>query len=291
MHNNPFPPRFITARADLLEIFVSTAAGLGIDQQEAEHLYGLLPASVRDAPAVKMILGDDWHYVFGKPFHLDGDSKGFGVPWQAPLVMSLVISTRLATQTLTTQQFYGSWRRQLDNPSKHFDALVEMLAVSCVASDSQLFYEASGAGIGASRIDWLLKTAKDGDFLLEVKNRPGQPARELSRIRAASKTAGRMTDSEPVPDFEALFRSTWEKFIPLPTSCIQGVILFTGLKLPGAALENFFHSRLETYLHFAALGEQNPGSGLSVNLVTISPDISDRVLSAFGWHNNADLVF
>jgi hypothetical protein len=287
---NLFPPQFVTAEAQLTEVFVSVAAGFGIGHEEAEHLFNLLPVSVKDAPAIKVLIGDDWRYAFGKPFHLKGDSKGFGVPFQAPLVASLVRAIRVAERTLTTQQFHGSWRRRLDMPAKHFDAIVEMLAVCNVASESQLVYEQLGLGAGPRLIDWALTTESEGKILLEVKNRPGQPAKELSRLQTNSGAVDGIMNSDPIPDFDALFKSTCSKFVPLPTSCIQGVVVFTGIKVPAVGFESYFHDHLQAHLHFAALGKEDKESGISVNLIAISPGIADRVLTAFAWRNDADLT-
>lgn len=289
----PFPPKFVAAQAQLSDVFLTEAASLGISSTDAEHLFKLLPASVRSAPAVQFVLGPDWRYVFGKPFHLDGNSRGFGVPHQAPLVLDLVRATLVAEHVLTISQFRRSWWPQLDRPAKHLDAIVEMLAVANVSHDYDLAYEQIGTGIGSYRIDWLLKTKGEGNFLLEVKNRPGQSAQELMRIQKTSRTTiAHSNPDEPVTDFTALFKSTYNKFHSAPTSpCIQGVILFLGIKIPAADFANFFYNHLQTNLNFVAFGKEDKEVGVRVNIIATSPKIADRVLSAFGWREEADLMY
>jgi len=289
----PFPQSLITAKAKLIDIFINEAAHLGISQTNAERLFKMLPASVKSTAAVTFVFGPDWRYVFGNPFHLSGDSHGFGIPHQAPLVVSLVRATLVAEHALTSSKLRRSWWLQLDRPSKHLDAIVEMLAVTNVTPDHSLAYEQEGLGIGSYRIDWLLKTKEDGDFLLEVKNRPGQSAQELARIQTTSKEGvTKLNPDEPSTNFDALFKSTFSKFLPTAVaSCTQGVILFLGIKVPAAQFDHFYHDHLQTNLHFVALGKEDKESGVSVNLFATSAEIESRTLSAFSWRKDADLIY
>jgi hypothetical protein len=130
--------------------------------------------------------------------------------------------------------------------------------------------------------------------LLEVKNRPGQSAQELTRMQTTSKI-GRGTHSnisEPITDFHALFKSSFSKFIPASTSSyIQGVILFLGIKIPTTQFAVFFYDHLQLNLHFVALGQEYKESGVSVNILATSPEIASKVRSIFGWNKNADLMY
>jgi hypothetical protein len=268
----------VTAEDRLLAVFLHEAACLGMNPADAERLFNLLPAAVQSAPAVKFSPGPEWRYRFGAPFHLDGKAAGFEIPYQAPLVANLVRAARVAGRALTDPHLRRSWLQQVDKPAKHLDAVVEMLAVANVTPDRSLIYEYKGFVAGSQRIDWLLKTQAEGYFLLEVKNRPGQAAQELIQ-------------SEPGPDFEALFKSTAGKFMPISRSAYtQGVLLFVNVKLPGARLASFFREHLQTHLHFVALAKEDPAAGLRVDLLAASPQIAGRVLSAFGWREGADLI-
>jgi hypothetical protein len=60
--------------------------------------------------------------------------------------------------------------------------------------------------------------------------------------------------------------------------------------VPAAQFAGFFHEHLETYLHFAALGKEDKDFGIRVNILTTLPEIKSRVLSAFGWQADADLI-
>jgi hypothetical protein len=291
--NYQFPSSLVTDEAKLIDIFIDEAVRFGISHTDAENLFKRLPASVRSAPAVKFVLGPDWHYVFGKPFHLSGNSPGFGIPHQARLVISLVRASLVAEHALTPSQFRRFWWQQIDSPAKHLDAIVEMLAVANVTPDQCLTYEQEGLGVGSQRIDWLLKTKEDGNFLLEVKNRPGQMAQELMRIQTASRAVDAQSISdEPITDFDALFKSTSSKFLPIPdSSCTQGAVVFLGIKVPKAQFEDFFLDHLQVNLHFVALGKLDKEAGICVNLLATSLEIASRVLSAFKWREDADLTY
>ena len=286
---DPFPPSFIAAKAMLRDVFVDESATLGISAPDSDRLFKLLPASVKSAQAVKFKLGDpSWRYIFGKPFHI-GESRGFGIPHQAPLIVSLIRATVVAESRLTSKQ-WRAWWWHIEKPEKHLDAIVEMLAVCNVAPAHNLIYEPAGLGVGSQRIDWLLKMSDEYNFFLEVKNRPGQTAQEMTRIRSNPKTPNPV--DEPITDFDALFKSTYSKFLPAPNPfSIQGVILFLGIKVPAAGLEKFFFDHLQTNLHFVALGKEDKETGIKTNLLARSPEVASRVLSAFAWHEDADLTY
>ena len=291
-----FPAYLVADEAQLIDVFISEATNFGVSQKDAERLFKILPGKVRAAPAKKFKLDQEWRYEYGKPFHLDGNSKGFGVPYQAPLVISLIRTALVAERALTqTQRRPGSaWWYQLEKPEKHFDGIVEMLAVANVNQNYSLAYEQAGLGVGSYRIDWLLQTKENGNFLLEVKNRPGQSAQELTRIQSTSRIrrGSPPTVSEPIADFDALFKSSSNKFLPESTSgYIQGVILFLGIKIPSEQFAVFFHDHLQTNLHFVAIGKEDQKSGVSVNILAISPEIENNVRSAFGWSEHADLMY
>ena len=290
-----FPAYLVVDEAQLIDVFIDEAANFGVSHTDAERIFNILPENVRSAPAKKFKLDQEWRYEYGKPFHLDGNSKGSGIPFQAPLVVSLVRTALVAERTLAqTQRRPGShWWYQLDKPDKHFDGIVEMLAVANVNQNYSLIYEQVGLGVGSHSIDWLLQTKEKGNFLLEVKNRPGQPAQELTRIQSRSKMIVPQPNlGEPVTDFDALFKSSYDKFLPISSaSYIQGVILFLGIKTPADKFANFFHEHLEAKLHFVALGKEDKDSGIRVNLLATSQEISKHVLSVFNWNNNADLLY
>jgi hypothetical protein len=198
----------------------------------------------------------------------------------------------VAERALTSSKLRRSWWSQLDRPAKHLDAIVEMLAVANVISDHSLTYEKAGLGVAHQTIDWFLKTKENGDFLLEVKNRPGQAAQEMMRIQTTRASGTHSVLGEPITDFEVLFKSTSSKFKPLSdSSCIQGVILFLGIKVPATRLDAFFHDRLQANLHFIALGKEDKETGTCVNLLGASPEIAELVLSTFGWREGADLTY
>jgi hypothetical protein len=112
----------------------------------------------------------------------------------------------------------------------------------------------------------------------------------MTRIKSNSPKTGPV--DEPITDFDALFKSTYSKFLPAPDpSRIQGVLLFVSIKIPAARFEKFFHDHLQTTLDFVALGKENKGTGIKINLLARSPEVASRVFSAFGWHEGADLTY
>jgi len=143
-----FPDYLVAEEAKLFDVFLIEATNLGVSHTEAERMFKILPANVRSAPAKKFKLDQEWRYEYGKPFHLGGNSKGFGIPYQAPLVVSLVRTALVAERSLTETQRRpgGSWWNQLDKPEKHFDGIVEMLAVANVNQNYSLSYEQAGGG-------------------------------------------------------------------------------------------------------------------------------------------------
>ena len=289
---HPFPRSLVSAEALLEVIFMDEATGLGISRPDAERLFTTIPASVRSAPAVRFVFSPDWRYAFGKLFHMNDGSHGFGIPHQAPLVLSLVRASLVANRVFASSANRYPWWQQLDNPAKHLDAVVEMLAVAKVMPDHPLVYEQKGLGIRSHKIDWFL-TSNNSKILLEVKNRPGQTAQELTRIQSSSKVSGTQTISdEPVTDFDKLFKSTAKKFLPTAAaSCIQGAMVFLGIKVPVASFYEYFHQHLRGNLHFVALGKEDKEEGIRVNLLAASEKIASEVLSAFNWHATADLTY
>ena len=285
-----FPPSLVAAEAALGDIFIDEAAGLGITRADAERLFMTLPAFVRSARAVKFALGPDWRYEFGDLFHMDDGSRGFGIPHQAPLVVSLVRASKVADRVFANSPNRRMWWQELDNPAKHLDAIVEMLAVAKVSPDYELAYEQKGRGIGSHKIDWSL-TTNDRRFLLEVKNRPGQTVQELERIRSTSRGGPKLSE-EPLADFTKLFKSTSNKFLPTANaSCLQGVIVFLGIKVPAAGLNEYFRHHLQDKLHFIALAKEDKDNGILVNLLATSEEIARRVLTAFNWQQTGDLIY
>jgi hypothetical protein len=272
---HPFPPSTVTAEAPLRAVFCAEAAALGMNPDDAQRMFEALPAPVQAAPALQFSSGPDWRYAFGSPFHLAG-TLSFRIPHQAPLVASLVRAVRVAQRAIATPQLYHAWWLQIAHPAKHFDAIVEMLAVANVAPEHGLTYEPPHSGIRRRRIDWLVWTKDQGNFLLEVKNRPGHLAQELLGRQPAGATTA--------PDFAALFKSTTSKFMPVDRSVyIQGVLLFLGNRLPPAPFAAFFRDRLQANLHFVALAQEDKATGLCVDLFTASLEVEGRVIAAFRW--------
>lgn len=149
--------------------------------------------------------------------------------------------------------------------------------MSNVAPEHGLTYEPPHSGIRRRRIDWMVWTKDQGNFLLEVKNRPGHLVQELLRQQSDAAPA------EPAPDFAALFKSTTSKFMPVDRSAyVQGVLLL-GSRLPPAPFAAFFRDQLQANLHFVALAQEDKATGLCVDLFTASPEIEARVIAAFGW--------
>jgi hypothetical protein len=67
--------------------------------------------------------------------------------------------------------------------------------------------------------------------------------------------------------------------------------LFLGIKVPAARFEKFFFDHLQTNLDFVALGKEDKETGIKINLLARSPEVASRVLSAFAWHEGADLTY
>lgn len=68
-------------------------------------------------------------------------------------------------------------------------------------------------------------------------------------------------------------------------------MVFLGIKLPAARLDEYFRQHLQGNLHFVALGKEDKAEGIRVNLLATSEDIASAVLSSFNWHASADLTY
>jgi hypothetical protein len=112
--SHPFPGSVVDTEAPLIDIFVDETAAPGINRSDAEHLFGTIPASVRSAPAVRFVFSSDWRYAFGKLFLMDDGSRGFGIPHQAPLVLSLVRASLVANRVFASSANRYTWWKQLD---------------------------------------------------------------------------------------------------------------------------------------------------------------------------------
>jgi hypothetical protein len=281
----PFPKELLQSEVHLIDAFRTEAQRLGLSSTEADEAFQILPPPIKGAPAFTWIFSSEWRYYYGQPFTQGGAPVAIGSP-QAQAVVQLVRATRVALRSLTSDQLL-QWLSQLAEPGRHSDALVEMLAVANVPAGTVPRYEQPGMAVGAKRIDWFVPTKERG-VLFEIKNRLGQMAQEVERLRPQLEAGASFIPGEPNTDFEALFKSTYEKFLPInTTSELQGVLLFPGMKLPQPAFTNFFKSRLASRLHFVALSSD----GLSVHLEAQSEAVAQAVLQALGWKLGADLVF
>lgn len=283
--NAPIPKELLQRKAHLADAFRAEAPRLGITVEEADEAFRLVPLSVKESPTFTWILSPEWRYSFGDPFTLGGTPVAIGTP-QAPAVGQLVRAIRVASRALTPEQLV-QWLGQLSIPGKHADALVEMLAVANVPGSTVPVYEPPGMAVGSKRIDWFIPGGARG-VLFEVKNRLGQLADELERLRPHMEAGLPGIPGEPRTDFDALFRSTLEKFPPVNQAPhIQGVLLFPGMKLPQVELTQFFKERLAPQLHFIALSTD----GITVHLEAQSEPLAQAVLKALGWVLGADLLF
>lgn len=282
---------FITTEVNLKEVFITEAGRLDIGLVEAERLFNFLPASIKAAPAVKHNRDSEWHYIYGAPFHLENKKIGKS-SHLVPYVSSLIRATFTAKRLLTPINFFHSWWNQLDNPSKHYDALVEMLAVSNVTFDKKLSYEQAGLGVGSQKIDWFLETNSNGDFLLEVKCRLGQLAKEMERVQQVGHDGKQVRASEPNTNFETLFKDTSCKFPPIANSSyIQGAIIFLPIQVPEVKFEKYFLDMLKNNLHFVAFGTEDYETSTKVRTYATTLEIAERVNLVFNWVSGAKFTY
>jgi hypothetical protein len=236
----------------LVDAFEAEAADLGLSQPEARSLFMSLPLRVRGSPTFRWIVGSGWHYMFGAPLHLDAGEMAMGTPQIQP-VSRLVQAMVIASNHLTHTELVPFLSR-LDDPARHADAVVEMAAVYRCEPSTRMRYEPEGLGYRDARIDWLLVAPFQRQFLLEIKNRIGHLAREAIRIQPGIHSGATTIPGEPRLDLDGLFKSTWEKFLPVQiTDRIQGILVFVPVKVPETAFRAFFRDRLSKRVHFAAL--------------------------------------
>jgi hypothetical protein len=242
----------MTEESHLVDAFETEATDLGVPKDEARSLFLTLPLRVRGAPTFRWLIGPGWQYMFGAPLHLDAGEMAMGTPNIHP-VSRLVQASIVASTHLSHDQLLAFLPR-LDDPVRHADALVEMAAVYRCARSSRMRYEPEGLGSGSARIDWLITSPFNRQFLLEIKNRIGHLAREANRIQPGMLGGAKTISGEPKLDLDGLFKSTWEKFRPVQiTDRIQGILVFVPVKVPETAFRAFFRDRLSKRVHFAAL--------------------------------------
>lgn len=263
-------------------IFITEALKLGLNLEDANHLLHEVPFNIRKLSAQKMGLQDllDWRYKYGSFFDIN-KRPGFAFPFNIPKVSSLISAFLLAKKHLGAYH-YIEWFNRLSDEKKHFDALSEMLVIANIQPDSKLIYEKRGSGVRDKSIDWLLET-QEKTFLLEVKVRLGQLPIHLEKEEKINK----LIPYEPLPEIEKLFKGIETKFRNKNSNNkIQGVALLTPIKIYRSPFENYFYKHFNDFLHFVALvrAESN-----QVEIIAESEDIKSKVLSTFGWVDNAGL--
>lgn len=278
------PASFYTNSDSFEGAFRSEAIAFGIEPSVVDHIYQMVPASIKSSRAVKMIFDDCWRYHFGNAYKLENlhASSNLETPFFTSLIRAVLVAERVHAPK--------HWWVELSNPGKHLDALFEMLAMSNVLPAAQLVYEPDGFGVGPSRIDWQV-ISENENILVEVKNRPVQIVNELKRIQNA-RLHGANLISEPITDFEKLFASTYSKFPPISESAqIQGALIFLNIKVPADKFASFYFERLQKYFHFVALGKEDNQAGITVNILSSTPEIVPVICSALRWKNSADLLY
>jgi hypothetical protein len=259
------------------DIFVEEAAKLGYTRSEADELLKeYLPLCFHNLEIQGWGLSDPPvpSYIYGELFNVHS-RPAFGSPYNSPPLSNLIKAYFSAKKYLSHSQF-NTWSGTAASKVKHMDALTEMIAIQNVDPAVTLHYES----IGIKKIDWLLQNGKE-EFLLEVKNRPGMVAKHLERISKMHKSI----PYETTEDMGKLFSSTYNKFDFITNSkYIQGVSLFTSINVHKTQVESYFLEHLQDKFHFVAFASLY---GTHVNILSTSDEIKDKVLSAFGWIDDA----
>ena len=255
--------------SSLFEAIRIVAEELGDSASEADEVYSMLPAELKDAPSFFDFAGD-WRYEFGEPFDIGG--LILVGTYQFPKVQILYSSIKAAKELVIGS--IDQIMHKLKVPGSHMAFLSELQPLMRLSvKDVQARYEVTGYGSGNRGIDWLFERVDGVSILLEVKCRKKDLLKHVELIpqhfsatipimssgvmKRKGKTSQKsyMQVKPPVMDFESLFKDTAEKFAPRQVGeYLQGVWIDSQLKIEQVALDDYFAGIDPDKLHFVILG-------------------------------------
>ena len=249
-------PEVIGGKANLKDRLVIEGIVRGLLADEIESLISIVPSILLSSGCFLDRLTGLWRYEFGLPCTIGMDRNLWGT-WMWIPVKHLFMVIQGATTRLPAQQRTKYFERLAD-PEKHGDYLVEFLPVLRLSVDTTTDFEVP-TGVGKSNVDWRISTITGRPVLIDVKRRIRDLLEAMERLDAGERdSSGRGPD--PTHDVLLLFRSIEQKFIQKdPALQLQGIWVATELQQEESELNMAFDSLDHMKVHFAVLGDWDPG--------------------------------
>jgi len=146
----------------------------------------------------------------------------------------------------------------LANPEKHRDTLAEFLPILRLPEGIATNFEVP-TGVGNQDVDWCILSGEGRPVLIEVKSRFRDLLEAMDRLEAGERDPDG-TAPAPIHDVSLLFRSIEKKYAPNnPALQLQGAWIVTDLKQKESELNATFDALDGSKVHFAILGDWDPG--------------------------------
>ena len=249
-------PEVVGAKATLDRRLTEEARKRGLTDQEIDLVISNIPRKFLKVNCFFDLSTNMWRYEFGSPFTVANNQLLYGT-YMWPSVKNLFVVVHCAIKRLPDQQ-QRDYFAKLSNLEKHWDTLVEFLPIIRLPEDMNVTYEFQ-TGINNRDVDWSISASNGRTVLIDVKRR----FRDLIELMENYERGKRDPDGTfpaPTHDVSLLFRSTEEKYAPNdPSKQLQGVWIETALQQEETDLNEAFNVLDDTRVHFAILGDWDPG--------------------------------
>ena len=250
-------PRVVGATAPLVARLASEAQAQGLSRDEAAMILAALPPNLRQAMCFNDRLTGVWKYEFGEPLELPRtQTLLWGTLWVP--VKDLLTALRCALVRVPTGKL-NVYLARLDDAVRHRETLAEMMPLARCTANIGVDFEVAGLGQGNRTVDWVLAPDGGRRVLLDVKQRIADLIHAIDR-----KFEGKVVPA-PTHDTGLVFRSIETKFADAdPDVQLQGAWIATDLQQDASELPAAFEKLDGRKVHFAILGDWEPGVHLLV---------------------------
>ena len=245
-------PGVVADKSTLIERLFAEGKTRGFSLEDTKAILSIVPKTIMESGAFLDKMTNLWRYEFGVPYEI-AENFVWGTHMWVP-VESLFTALFCAC-TLLFENKCATYLKQLADPTKHQDKLVEMIPADKVGCTAKLEFEVSGMGAGNSTVDWVIRSQDDRTVLVDVKRRTIDFIRQAQKI----ETHAGNTAPEPHHDPAMLFRSVEHKFLAAePEVQLQGVWIVTDIKQEEKEFNRAFTALDTRKVHFAILGNWKP---------------------------------
>lgn len=276
MRLDALAPEIVGGRTSLRRCLIEHYLVDGLLEGEAKAILDATPMRLISGEAFFDRLTHRWRYEYAPPLEVGGQILHGAVNCPEVRTLGRVLQFCISRLAESVRRRHLA---RLSEANRHLDSLAEFLPVVRL-SDAVTVISDHRTGAGGCDVDWLLRDSSGRDVLIEVKARLGDLTQLAKSLQAATWRDGDVANS-PQHDAAILFRSVQKKFLPAsPASQLQGVWISTTLAQPPRSLSAAFDALAHDRVHFAILGDWNPG------IFVLSRVDADRafLLSLFGEH-------